>query len=301
MNVAAPKSSSKVADTNNNDTCVAVDNVNSAKKLDDLNDDCLLRIFESLDTIDLFRLIKVRSRFRSIIARKIISKRSIDIAKFRRNHSVRKVLRMFGKYANGLNISSADVQYHQERRTTTEEMFHLVAKHSDNLRKLVLSGDFSATHAQYADALAGKLTKLQHLSVQSMRNWLRPSAMADVANECVHRVLTHAKRIESIELMNMPFTGDLLCDNQFDVLKKLAIINCASIDGDTFDHMMHRIGHQLETFEWKNSTFQNESTIICQTIADACEVIGKYAPNLKSLAIEMNYGRNYCQKSVAKQ
>lgn len=125
--------------------------------------------------------------------------------------------------------------------------------------------------------------------------------MADVANECVHRVLTHAKRIESIELMNMPFTGDLSCDNRFDVLKKLAIINCSSIDGDTFDHMMHRIGHQLETFEWKNSTFQNESTIICQTIADVCEVIGKYAPNLTSLAIEMNYGRNYCQKSVAKQ
>lgn len=290
-------------DANNNvvgDVCS--DENSSQTTLNDLNDDCLLEIFEMVGTIDWLRLSKVSQRFRSIISTQLLSRRPIKFGAISRNHSIRKVFRMFGSFASDIKISTTDIQYQHERRSSAEELFHLLAKHCNagKLRDLSLSADFSELRAEYVNEMGMQLTNLRHISIYSMRKWMRTPVQDVNDGDFMNRLLSHAKKIESIELINMPLDGELLCDTRLYQLNKVSIYNCTAIEFSTFYELMQRIGQQVLTFEWKNSTFKAKSSL-CQTISDVCEVIGDCMPNLITLTIEMNYGQNYCQERTNRE
>lgn len=306
--MAADKSAQNVGvcDSNKNDVNKDVNNVSEEllpqTSFDDLNDDCLLEIFEMVGTVDWIRLSKVSQRYRSILATQLLTRRPINFSDLSRNHSIRKVFRRFGPFASGVKISASDVQYQHERRSNAEELFHLLAKHcnSGKLRDLSLLADFSELRAEYVDALGKQIINLRHISVHSMRKWLRVAQQRDDEGELVNRLLSHAKKIESIELVNVPLNGEVLAENRLDALKKISFFNCTAIDFCSFYALMRRIGKQVQTFEWKNSTFTVKSTL-CQTISDVCEVIGDCLQNLTALTIEMNYGQNYCQERKSRE
>lgn len=290
-------------DSNNNDIGeVCGDKYSSQKTLNDLNDDCLLEIFEMVGTIDWLRLSKVSQRFRSIISTQLLSRRPINFGTISQNHSVRKVFRKFGPFASDIKISATDIQYRHERRSSAEELFHLLAKHcnAEKWRDLSLSADFSELRAEYVNLLSMQLANLRHISIYSMRKWMR-TAVQDVNDgDFMSRLLSHAKKIESIELINMPLDGELLRDTRLDQLNKVSIFNCTAIDFCTFYELMQRIGKQVLTFEWKNSTFKAKSNL-CQTISDVCEIIGDCMPNLITLTFEMNYGQSYCHERTNRE
>lgn len=280
----------------------ASDTFSQKKSLHDLNDDCLLEIFEMVGNIDWIRLSKVSPRFRSIISRQILSRRPINFSAISRNQSIRKVFKMFGQFASDIRISATDLQYQHERRTKAEELFHLLAKHchAGRLRDLSLSADFSELRPEFVDKLGLQLANLRHISMHSMRKWLRPGEHGNGDGGFTNRLLSHAKKIESFEFINMPLDGELLCDSHLGELKKVSIFHCTAIEYRSFYELMQRIGKQVQTFEWKNSTFKAKSSF-CQTISDVCEVIGDCLPNLTTLTFEMNYGQNYCAERTSRE
>lgn len=293
----------RLFDSNNNNVSdVCSDKITLQTTLNDLNDDCLLEIFEMVEAIDWIRLSKASSRFRSIISTQILSRRPINFGTISRNHSIRKVFRMFGSFASSIKISTLDIQYQHERRSSAEELFHLLAKHcnAEKLRDLSLSADFSELRAEYVNELGLRLANLENISIYSMRKWIRTAMENDGESDFMNRLLCHAKKIETIELINMPLNGDLLCHNQLDALKRISVFNCTAIDFCSFYKLMQRIGNQIKTFEWKNSTFKAKSNF-CQTILDVCDVIGDCMPNLNALMFEMNYGQNYCQERATRE
>lgn len=287
-------------DLNNN--AVSEEKCLSQPSLSHLNDDCLLHVFEMVGIVDWIRLSKVSPRFRSIISSKILSRQLIDFGAISRNHSIRKVFRMFGPFAASVKISVSDIQYQNERRSSAEELFHLLAKYCNvgKLRELTLSVDLGELCVEYVDKLGTRLGNLRHISIHSMRKWLRPTEQIDGDGKVLNQLMLHAKKIESIELTNMRLDGELFCDNRLDALQKLSIISCTAIDFNSFYELMQRIGKQVQTFEWKNSTFKDKSSL-CQTIMDVCEVVGDCLPNLTVLALEMNYGQSYCQERTSRE
>lgn len=290
-------------DSNNNDVReMCSDKHSSQTTLNDLNDDCLLEIFEMVGTIDWLRLSKVSQRFQSIISTQLLSRRQINFGAISRNHSIRKVFRIFGPFASDIKISATDIQYQHERRSSAEELFHLLTKHCNagKLRDLSLLADFSELRAEYVTELGMRLSNLRHISIYSMRKLMRTTVQDVDDGDFMNRLLSHAKKIESIELINMPLDGEFLCDMRLEQLNKVSIFNCIAIDFCTFFELMQRIGKQVLTFEWKNSTFNAKSNL-CQTVSDVCEVIGDCMPELSTLTFEMNYGQNYCSERTNRE
>lgn len=295
-----PNTNGGISHINHNSNVTDADSVELPQiTLNDLNDDCLLEIFEMVGTIDWLRLSRVSVRFQSIIATQLLTRRQIDFGDLSRNHAIRKVFRMFGAFASGIKIATSDLQYQHERRSSAEELFYLLSKYcnANRLRDLSFSVNLSELRMEYVDALCVQLTHLHRISIHSMRKGLRMIAPCDangsVETEVLHRMLSHAKKIETIELINVPLNGDALWNNRLDTLKKVTLINCTAIDFCSFYAMMRNVGPQLQTFEWKNSAFTVKSTV-CQTISDVCEIIGECMPNLIALTFEMNYAQNYC-------
>lgn len=274
----------------------------SSTTFHDLNDDCLLGIFEMVGNIDWIRLSKASPRFRSIISTQILSRRPINFGAISRNHSIRKVFKMFGQFASDIRISATDLQYQHERRTKAEELFHLLSKHchAGRLRDLSITADFSELRPEFVDKLGSQLANVRRISMHSMRKWLRPGEHGEGDGGFTNRLLSHAKQIETIEFINMPLDGELLGDSHLVELKKVSIFHCTAIEYRSFYELMQRIGNQVQTFEWKNSTFKAKSSF-CQTISDVCEVIGDCLPNLTTLTFEMNYGQNYCAERTSRE
>lgn len=292
-----------VCDLNNNNDAniLCNEHILSHANLCDLNDDCLLNIFEMVGITEWIRLSKTNQRFRSIISTQILNRRSFDFGAISQNHSIRKVLRMFGIFASSIKISTLDIQYQHERRSKAEELFHLLNKHCNagKLRELSLGADFADLRAECVNEFSVQLTNIRHISIYWMHKCYR-FELRTSEHDFVNRLLSHTKQVESIELIDIPLGGDLLHDSELVHLQKIAIVNCNTIDFGGFYDLMQRIGHQLQTFEWRNSKFNFKSKL-CETILEACDVIGDCLPNLTALTFEMNYAQNYCQERTNRE
>lgn len=118
---------------------MADNNIVSAKMLNhakpknlniyDLNDDCLIYIFEQLDIRDWLKLSMVSKRFRERVVQDIVPRKLVDFTVVRKKHVTREIFQLFGKSMKKLKISSQCVlQRHSHK--AFEKFLRLLLKYS---------------------------------------------------------------------------------------------------------------------------------------------------------------------------
>lgn len=108
----------------------------------DLNDNCLIHVFECLDLISLAKMCKTGERFHDIITKHVIPVRLIDFSTFSDKYSVRKMFALFGKSMTRIAISEDDIQaVHPECMTGFAEFLRLLVEYGEpgKLKELELS------------------------------------------------------------------------------------------------------------------------------------------------------------------
>lgn len=109
--------------------------------LTDINDDCLLYIFECLDFTTLIKLCKLNQRFSDIIRQRIIPQRTIDFQTFSKVYSVRKVFKWFGTSMTRIVIQNNDIQITKPFCTKFSEFLNLILEYGEpgKLRQVQLN------------------------------------------------------------------------------------------------------------------------------------------------------------------
>lgn len=78
--------------------------------LTDMNDDCLVHVFECLDIVSLIKVCKSNRRFKEIVFNRVIPFKMVDFATFSKWYPVRKVFEFFGKSMTRMAINESDIQ-----------------------------------------------------------------------------------------------------------------------------------------------------------------------------------------------
>lgn len=76
----------------------------------DLNDDCLIGVFKTFDTLTLAKMARSCTRFHSLITTHIIPFRTIDFSTFRKWASIRNVFVLFGESMTHIVVHQDDIQ-----------------------------------------------------------------------------------------------------------------------------------------------------------------------------------------------
>lgn len=97
----------------------------SLLQLMDLNDDCLTKIFDSLDILSLLKVCKVGQRFKDIVIQRVIPLKTVDFSTFSQQKSTQKIFKVFGKSMTRIKIHSDDIQIYP-KHSRFEEFLRLV-------------------------------------------------------------------------------------------------------------------------------------------------------------------------------
>lgn len=99
--------------------------------LQDLNDDCLVHIFRLLDIISLLKVCKMCQRFKDIVLQRVIPSKTFDFSTFSKCHSVRKVLKVFGKAMTRIVIHGDDIQMTHPKTSRFDEFLLLILEYGE--------------------------------------------------------------------------------------------------------------------------------------------------------------------------
>lgn len=114
----------------------------STLSLDDMNDDCLMTVFEYLDTISLVRVSKTSERFKRIVTQRMIPMKMVRFSELRGVASIEKTFALFGKSMTRISIGASDIQMTHPMRSRFAELLHLLIKYCTpgKLQQLYLNG-----------------------------------------------------------------------------------------------------------------------------------------------------------------
>lgn len=94
-------------------------------KLSDINDHCLMGIFDFLDIASLVKMCKLGERFRDIICHTILPLKTVKFSELSM-YSTRKIFEEFGKWMTHIEICNKDIQYTQPNTTPFIECLRLI-------------------------------------------------------------------------------------------------------------------------------------------------------------------------------
>lgn len=131
---------SSISDENSRMQEQLVDAIATVKNLLSLNDDCLIKIFENLQSIDWIHLSLANERFHHIIKHNIISRFYLDFGKIREKVSVCKVFKLFKNYIVKMGITLDDIQYEGNASTNSNAVLEIMKQYCsvDKLKELSL-------------------------------------------------------------------------------------------------------------------------------------------------------------------
>lgn len=281
-------------DDNNNEIKLTK-NVNKTTILN-LNDDCLLEVLKYLNLSEWINLSKLNERFYVLVINFLLKDGVLCLKDVRNHHNIRKVLRLFGPFANHIEATSNDIQYAPAKVSHSNELLSLLSKRcrSDRLRSLKISIDASSVGYRSCDNLAPKLARLEHFSIKWIKRLFPLSHSRGFDDQILRSLLPQAKQLRSIECINLHFNSTFFHEFDLRNLQHISLETCPVINLTNFKSAMHKIGKQLKSFEWNNSAFAQQ-THICETIINLCDIISTTAPNLVNLTLLMNYNSVYCQ------
>lgn len=110
--------------------------------LSDINNDCLMSIFDYLDIVSLMSLCKTNERFKAIIVDHVVSLKTFQFRELSSRVSVQKLFELFGKSMTKITIDFDDIKIVRRGYTSLEEFLHLVMDHCTpgKLQQLTMTG-----------------------------------------------------------------------------------------------------------------------------------------------------------------
>lgn len=240
----------------------------SSTKLIDLNDDCLLHIFQYLRTIDVYHLAKLSNRFYHLIAFHWLKNHycnAVEIASFR--GSVVECLTMFGPYIKHLIISLNYFRFLNH----SNKLFYSVAEHCSNLKLIIMLIDLYNINQNTINVFAEKLSNLNGIIMKNSHYF---------SVELPRTLLLNASKLHYLGLDN--FGINLINFEKIRFLNELNLANC-SVNFDGFKGAIKTIRHSLQYIVWKNSHFTdaiNGDAILSSLLC----VLNTYTSNLISFS-----------------
>lgn len=239
-------------------------------KFIDLNDDCLLHIFNYLHITDLYCLGTLSNRLFHLIANHWIKYNYCYAIEITQNGgSVIEFLEMFGPYIVQMMISLNDFQYPNQ----SNKLFYSVTKHCSNLEILGMIIDLNDINRNAINVLSPKLSNLNGIIIENTHFF---------RIEIPRTLLLNAYELIYLSLNNVGV--NLIDFGKFQFLIELNLQNCY-INLDELDEAMKSIRHSLHHLIWKNSYLTN--TIHADNIlVSVLRVLNKYTKNLDSFSFE---------------
>lgn len=74
------------------------------------NEDCLIKIFSELSSVDLINVCKISDRFHQIIKQSVVGRRKLDLGQIRKSHSIEKMFELLGENIVKLKTDVIDTQ-----------------------------------------------------------------------------------------------------------------------------------------------------------------------------------------------
>lgn len=180
----------------------------SITSLTDMNDDCLVHVFEHLDIISLIKVCKSNQRFKQIVLERVIPFKTVDFATFSKCYSVEKVFKLFGKSMTRIAINSSDIQMTAVSTGSLRfaEFLRLLVKYGEPGQLQQVKLDFGVNHCvptfvQLLDAVCPYFVNVHSISFNLSANseWFDKFMVA-----------IPKQNLRSLNVENMRTVGDWL-------------------------------------------------------------------------------------------
>lgn len=239
------------------------------KNLIDLNDDCLIRIFEHLRFIDWIHLCLVNERFHTIIRQNIVNRYFLNFSEIKDKLSIRKVFKLFKNDIVKMSIRNDDIQYKGDAATNSESVLQIIKQYCSvkKLRELSLFLNLSDIRTDLLEDFAPMLSNIQILRLCGIYNKF----------DSIFPLLSRSDSLKVLQLKDVdltPLGGDLSFSN----LETLVLEKCTIRSVQTLNKILIK-NTNLKSLKYFNNYWC--STTNWQPSMEAL----KSTPNLEELVI----------------
>ncbi|KAJ6633238.1 hypothetical protein Bhyg_16559 [Pseudolycoriella hygida] len=266
-----------------------------------LNDDCIRQVCEYLDLPDLYNMSVASEELKTKVVQSAIRGRMITFSKLADCCHIVHVFKLFGCAMTKIEISEKDIQYKERKFSKFDEILRLISTYcrKDTLRHLTLQYIHGSTIADHflsvsipffrcIESLTIKETDSKGLDTCIDYFECYPSFNTSV-NDFLERVVTHAPRINSLQLYNMKITGHFFHLDHISKLKTLSLYGCNVRMPKTFLTFLQENQH-LSSFTWENSSLFGLDTDSSHSSNLVYELVTSRLNHLKAFSYYPNEG-----------
>lgn len=239
----------------------------------ELNDDCLLHIFEYLQFKDLIAMSKTNTRFHDIVSHILLQGFEVSTNSFKSFELLENFLKLFGKKIVNLKITNCP-------KFISEADYHgFIAQYLED--NFLISLNIKIDYKHSLDSVNVWNNKIKN--VKKLRI-IGTSPYETIFNQ-INILLHHASNVHSIEFTEMGFSPLAIHFYQCIHLKELIIKKCNELcmKNSDFEHFIKMIGFNLTKLELID--FNQRSRCICEQYQKNLELFAMETPNLNSFTL----------------
>ncbi|XP_031628628.1 uncharacterized protein LOC116344293 [Contarinia nasturtii] len=188
----------------------------------DVNNDCLMSVFDYLDIISLMSVCKTGERYKNLITDHVIPLKTIRFGELSPTISIQKVFKLFGKSMTRIEFAANDIQWVRPGCSPLAEFLHLIKEYCTpgKLQQLSLAGFHNCimfVEPALLDAVRPFFTELQTFQI-SQSTWPHGPQYFDDFMKWIPK-----QNLRELNLHCMHIVGDWLSKENFPNLQNLHI------------------------------------------------------------------------------
>lgn len=236
-----------------------------------LNDDCLIKIFESLEFIDWIYLSLVNERFHHIIKYNIISRYFLNFGEISTEVSIRKVFKLFKNQIVKMGITQYDIQYKGNANTNSDAVLEIMKQYCsvDKLKALFLNVQLDKVRSELLEEFASLLRNIQVFTI---------TGYASNINN-INILLSQTDDLKELHLIgvNLKPLNNVV---GFTNLEQLIVQQSTITDVETLNKILAS-NSKLKTLKYLNNFWMNHTSNKPQSV----EFL-QFSPNLEEFALD---------------